>query len=339
MIYNYRGFGAQSRFPNGVYSITLYFTVGGTTRGIPTPVLVDDSISVPELHWAEGGPFAKVKYLLFPPGEMYPSPLRIAADNWPMTGEVVRLPGLGVKASVEPVILAPPVRPPPAPPLQPAEMQPAAPAPADAPVLEAVPTGQVTTVDITGAGPTQLPVYAAPILKPEIVPGPDGGLVVVVPMDQISNLPTMPMRVTPTGVPGDTAPLTYSAQEWSTFFTFPPSGRLPVNAEPFVERATAARGGATAAQVDTTDLTLTASGIYDAEGRAYPSTQPADTGTQSAASEDAPTLALPGNGSARAAPAKGGVLPLAAGAGAGFLVAGPVGAGVGAVIGFLIGRR
>lgn len=245
-------------------------------------------------------------------------------------------------------------------------------APAPAPVNQAVPTGQVTAVDMPGAGKVDLPVYVAPIPKAEIVPGPGGGLVVVVPKDQISNLPTKPARVMPKGVPGDTAPISYSAEMWNTYFNFPPTGRLPVNTQPAVDVTAAARGSAQEAPVDVRDLTVTSTGIFDREGRPYPTTQPLRTvptgspgagglmrtapgvvavldatprtdGTVVGTAEDVEARMRQArearqNAVVREAAANAGMsfLPLLGAAGAGFLVAGPVGAGVGAVIGFLI---
>jgi hypothetical protein len=377
--FSYGYFGAQSRFPNGVASVTLYLTVGGATKGIAAPIFVDDTITVPELHWLAGGSLApRVRYILFPPGEMYPSPLRLTAERWPMAGEVVKLPGLGIKAaSVSMPISMPqpapaPVAAPvaaPMPSLPPAPPSTPAPSSTPAPVAQAVNTGQVTAVDVPGAGKVDLPVYVAPIAQAEIVPGPGGGLVVVVPKDQISNLPTRPVRVMPTGVPGDTAPLSYSAEMWNTYFNFPPTGRLPLNTQPVVDVTAAARGSAQEAPVDVRDLTVTSAGVFDREGRPYPTTQPLRTLPTEAPSASGLMPTTPGrvtvldatvqtdgtlleqgrdlearahaarkDAAAReaAAAAGGSLLPLVAGAGAGFLVAGPVGAGVGAIIGFVI---
>lgn len=250
--------------------------------------------------------------------------------------------------------------------------------------------GISVTVDIPGAGPTLVEVWQGNVEKPSLMsPAPGAPPVFVVPpaiarqilLDRDrrlaaragpivpplapSNLPGMPARVMPKGptMVEDVSGFPPGVYDREAFF--PPMPRKkghPAPAEYIVERARRARLSVAADEVEA-DMVLTSAGVYDLEGRRYPSVaplhileavapsgsgyvptkqgQPRARGAQPETSGEvlvSGSQAAPGASDAPGKPAGGGFLPLLAGGGAGFLVAGPIGAGVGAVAALLFGR-
>jgi hypothetical protein len=359
MIMSYGGFGAISPVP-GIFKITIFLTVGREYGIVGTPVY-DDAVSAPEIRW--GAPVGRAvlpsAIVAFPPKSRVPGTINITAQKMPVPGEVVRLPGLsGTEAMPPPPPPAPPP-PPPAPMPAPAPVAPApapvvpAPAPAPAPdapsapippppapppaVPSAQPTGLTTVIDVPGAGPTAVNVLVAPIASPGIVPGADGRLVVVVPP---SNLPSIPVREGVRARRAVEEALGLPAGDYDVRAFFPPRNFPRLHPQGATEPRGAPEGQTTAAQDKSvnTELVLTTAGLYDTEGRPYPGTRPATTGAAAAstsAQDNPPT------GTVETQVQEGGlpVVGAAAAAGAGFLVAGPVGAGVAAVAVLILGKR
>lgn len=152
-------------------------------------------------------------------------------------------------------------------------------------------TGTLTVVDMPGAGPTPVPVLTGPVSRPEIIAaGPGGRPVVIIPRDQPSNLPVIPRREAvgqraPEAGQGGLPPGDYNVQEF-----FPSRNFMRRSPAPAVDAAggsTVPPTGGSARSVDT-DLVLTSSGMYDAEGRPYPGTTPAtETGARASAAASA----------------------------------------------------
>lgn len=296
MIMSYNGFGEISAVP-GVPKITILLRVTREYGIVGTPIY-DSAVSVPEIRWGALKNALPSAVVAFPPGARVPGTISLTAQKMPVPGEVVKLPGLsGTEAPPPPppstTVMQQPVAPMPAPmPPPPPSAAPAVdtavpvaptlapPPPAPAAVPSAIPTGLATVVDVPGAGPTPLPVFVAQVSSPEIVPGPAGGLVVVVPRNQLPNLPTMPIRqaVGPRSAEG---PMQIPPELWRMYFTFPVYRRgAAVDADPFVERASKAGTAASAGVVDTTAVS-TAAGARDAEGRLYPVARDVVTGRAS----------------------------------------------------------
>lgn len=249
--------------------------------------------------------------------------------------------------------------PPPAPVPEAAPPQILTPAPVPVP---AQPTGQTTVVDLPGAGPTPVPVMVGPVDRPVIQAGPGGRPVVVLPV-WASNLPNMPAREAvrarlveeeQEGLP----PGLYDPDEFFPLYVRKP---LPIRALPARGSARQARGGAEADQVDVSLYEIQAGA--PSAGQRYPKTRAIRTLPTRAPSPDGlvPTaeatpatreatpetdgavlVQVPANSAAQvpaAGPRGPGMAILIAGAGGGFVIAGPIGAAVGAAAALFLGRK
>lgn len=358
MLMSYGGFGKLTALPNSKSGV-LYLTVAGRRYVMPAPAWYDTAVTVPEIRWG-GSPKDPVPspMVVYPEGSRTPATITINAQRMPMVGEVMPLPGL---AGTEP-LPAPVSAPAPAPVLAPVPapapvVTPPAPAPAPAPV----PTGQTTVVDMPGAGPTRLPVLYAPIPAPTIQLGPSGTPVVVLPI-QPSNLPTMPTReaVRARLVQEEQEGLPPGMYDPDEFFPLYVPERLPIRATPAKGRAGRADTSAEADQVDVSIWEVRA-GQTDLFDRRYPQAKPLRTlptappspdglmptidvtpqtrqatpETDGAVLVQVPSAKVP---DAPGASGQGRIGILIAGTGGGFLIAGPIGAAVGAAAALLLGK-
>jgi len=363
--FTYGYFGAITPVP-GIYSISVYVKVGTAMKGFPGRVHYDSTISVPTLKWTVSSfGLATSADIYYPTGyNVSSAPLNLTATDWPKNGEVIQLPGLSAPvAAPAPIPLR--LTPAPVPVVDPVPVV----APAPAAPLPVVDTGKTTIID-TPVGPTPVKVVEAPVPAPMLIsPKPGAAPVMVVP--QQSNLPTMPTRMQPRApmlVDDDSGfpPGMYNRETYFPPEIFP--RRVP--------QAGVVSGGArramTAAadeEFDVTDIFI-GGGRADEEGRPYPNTTPVRIlptapPSRSGFVPTAPArprvvdvrpetdgtvlVRVPATGTAKSLPpplppplpqAGGvGVVGLAAGAGAGFVVAGPVGAAVGLVGAFLLGKK
>lgn len=310
MVLSYGHFGALSPVPNQPEGVVVRLQLRDrqdVSARYRVEAVYDPAVSMPEIRWgAEVENPSPSTYFVgtiaYPPDAYVQANANVAltVDRLPTAGSVLQVPfpQAGVIDRRRPSA---------------AEAAEAAP-----PVAQAVSTGQASTVDLPGVGPTPLEVFVAPVSKPEIVPGPAGRPVIVVPLEQLPNLPTMPMRQA-VGPRGPDAPIEYTPEEWATYFAFPPHRRIRFSTDPAQGSAQAARGTAQSAS-PSTDLVVTDGGVYDAEGRRYPTVRSIRT--------------LP----TKDEPVKAGLVVPAA-AGAGFLVAGPIGAAVAAAAALLTRRK
>jgi hypothetical protein len=286
MIINYRGFGADMPAITGpsLVEIDGRTQVNVTFPGAPNPyplkLVYDPSITVPNIQ--QRGPMEDYssRFLYLIPGQSPPDLIQLDApfdDRY----APVPLPQF-----------APPVWIPSLPPqVRAIYTQGAA-----APVPKATPIGE-TTVDLPGTGATKLPVFTAPIARPEIISDAQGRLVVVIPQDQPSNLPVTPIR-TASGVVVDAGGLTqFSPEIWKMYFEIPKYRRDPaIDATELVDSTQRAATGAASGAVDA-NLFVVEGGVTDAEGRFYPTATAASASTdaQQTASGSAVLLAAGGS--------------------------------------------